>query len=286
MKSQPSTTEPSKPKNLSELSFKTSLNKKIDHHHKKFEVYLKANDLDLFCARKIYPQKLRFDGDWESSLPKNPTMRKLTRAIQSAKNLQELDISCEACFKVTEEGFYSLCGSIKRLSCLKKVNLAFNICRITNRGMKNLGQALKALTFLHDITLNFSECREINDVGLNKLSKALKKLVSLRSINLDFHECPGITDKGMLKLSQSLKKLNHLQSLFLDFGKGNLISQVGLYHLGQALRKRAFSLKEITLNFRGFDEYSWIICDIGIQNLCLGLERLASLQSISLDFSS
>jgi len=138
----------------------------------------------------------------------------LNQGLRNLKNLQNLNLSFEWRFEVTEKELQRFGKVLRSLISLQKLHLTFDVCNyIDGEKLAKLGQVLEKLVGLQKLGIMFNGCSDLTDEGLKMFSEYLKKLTFLRSIMLYFRFCSEVTNIGKDYVWNTLKSLEALGGL-------------------------------------------------------------------------
>jgi len=132
----------------------SKISKKINHRNDKYEINLSHNTLKSQIKKGQDALAFKFYAlNGETS---DETLKMLVRAMKSFKRVRKIDIDCQSCPLVTDEGLKILSQGLNRLNSLICLKLNFNNMpsTITEKGISSLGGSLKRLSALQSISLN------------------------------------------------------------------------------------------------------------------------------------
>jgi len=275
--------------------------KKSFNHKKRYDLHWGNN---YFQPRNVKQKVQNFQG----SNINNQQAKRLGITIKSAKNFKKLEIdcfgydtTCETSLDFVRENFKKLASiqsisvridrfcnsndyglreflrSLRSLKCLKKLELSFEKCDMTDETLYVIGRYLKPLRCLQSFSLGFTRCYYLSDKGLEDFAEGLKSWTFLKKIELAFRKSDDeISYFGMENLIESLSGLTRLQDLSIYFPQNSHIQK-----LGPCLGNLAL-LRNLNLNFDSCVE----IKDFALMRVGSGLKNLKFLSNLTIKLTS
>lgn len=197
--------------------------------------------------------------------------------ISIIKLVDDLDLSNNNLFKLSNQDFILLFNHIASFSHLKKLSLTDNnFGCLTEEQLTNLSQFFIKCNHIENLDISFNNLYELPESGFNLLFNSLTQNSELKVLNLSFNNLGKTSNSGIMCLIGLLKNRNFIE---LNLSE-NFLGELDIHNFN-LLCEALGSCNDLRILNLGANNFSNLPIE-GVNLLCITVRRLVNLEKFNI----